>query len=160
MASDRWRSIARRCIACWLTLFMAYPCATTLVRTDIFDFGPLASWHRGRVVLIGDAAHATTPNLGQGANQAIESAFVVAQALANEELSAALTNYERIRMPKAHWVTQQSWRYGQLTNLPGTLGRFVRETVVAGASPASMQKRTDRLFSLGFVPAAGTPATR
>jgi len=132
----------------------------TLVRTDIFDFGPLASWHRGRVVLIGDAAHATTPNLGQGANQAIESAFVVAQALANEELSAALTNYERIRMPKAHWVTQQSWRYGQLTNLPGTLGRFVRETVVAGASPASMQKRTDRLFSLGFVPAAGTPATR
>src|SRR5215831_6880225 len=132
----------------------------TLVRTDIFDFAPLASWHRGRVVLIGDAAHGTTPNLGQGANQAIESAFVVAQALANEELSAALTNYERIRMPKAHWVTQQSWRYGQLTNLPGTLGRFARETVVAGASRASMQKRTDRLFSLGFLPAAGRPATR
>ena len=94
------------------------------------------------------------------ADGTIESAFVLAQALASEKLPEALATYERIRMPKAHWVTQQSWRYGQLTNLPGTLGRFVRETVVAGASPASMQKRTDRLFSLGFVPAAGTPATR
>src|SRR5262249_60409466 len=63
----------------------------TLVRTDIFDFAPLASWHRGRVVLIGDAAHAPTPNIGKGANQAIESAFVLAQALANEKLPGALT---------------------------------------------------------------------
>jgi 2-polyprenyl-6-methoxyphenol hydroxylase-like FAD-dependent oxidoreductase len=122
----------------------------TLVRTDIFDFAPLASWHRGRVVLIGDSAHATTPNLGQGANQAIESAFVLAQALANEKLPEALTTYERIRMPKAHWVTRQSWRYGQLTNLPGSLGRLVRHTIVARTSRATMQKQTDRLFSLGF----------
>ena len=122
----------------------------TLVRTDIFDFAPLASWHRGRVVLIGDAAHATTPNLGQGANQAVESAFVLAQALANEKLPGALTTYERIRMPKAHWVTQQSWRYGQLTNLPGALGRVVRHTIAARTSHATMQKQTDRLFSLGF----------
>jgi 2-polyprenyl-6-methoxyphenol hydroxylase-like FAD-dependent oxidoreductase len=122
----------------------------TLIRTDILDFAPLPSWHRGRVVLIGDAAHATTPNLGQGANQAIESAFVVAQALADEELPAALTTYERIRMPKAHWVTRQSWRYGHLTNLPGALGRFVRHTVVARTPRALMQKQTDRLFSLGF----------
>src|SRR5262244_1959174 len=122
----------------------------TLVRTDIFDFAPLASWHRGRVVLIGDAAHATTPNLGQGANQAIESAFVVAQALASEKLPGALTTYERLRMPKAHWVTRQSWRYGQLTNLPGALGRLVRHTIVARTPRAMMQKQTDRLFSLGF----------
>jgi len=122
----------------------------TLVRTDIFDFAPLASWHRGRVVLIGDAAHGTTPNLGQGANQAIESAFVLAQALANEKLPGALTTYERIRMPKAHWVTQQSWRYGQLTNLPGALGRFVRHTIAARTPRATMQKQADRLFSLGF----------
>ena len=122
----------------------------TLVRTDIFDFAPLASWHRGRVVLIGDAAHATTPNLGQGANQAIESAFVLAQVIANEKLPGAFTTYERIRMPKAHWVTRQSWRYGQLTNLPGALGRLVRHTVAARTPRAMMQKMNDRLFSLGF----------
>jgi len=122
----------------------------TLVRTDIFDFAPLASWHRGRVVLIGDAAHATTPNLGQGANQAIESAFVLAQALASEKLPGALMTYELLRMPKAHWVTRQSWRYGQLTNLPGALGRLLRHTIVARTPRAMMQKQTDRLFSLGF----------
>jgi len=122
----------------------------SLIRTDIFDFAPLGSWHRGRVVLIGDAAHATTPNLGQGANQAIESAFVLAQALADDELPAALTTYERVRMPKAHWVTRQSWRYGQLTNLPGALGRFVRHSVAMYTSRVLMRKQTDRLFSLGF----------
>jgi len=122
----------------------------TLLRTDIFDFAPLSSWHGGRVVLIGDAAHATTPNLGQGANQAIESAFVLAQALASEKLPGALTTYERLRMRKAHWVTRQSWRYGQLTNLPGALGRLVRHTIVARTPRAMMQKQTDRLFSLGF----------
>ena len=122
----------------------------TLVRTDIFDFAPLASWHGGRVVLIGDAAHATTPNLCQGANQAIESAFVLAQALASEKLPGALTTYERTRMPKAHWVTRQSWRYGQLTNLPGALGRLVRHTIAARTPRRTMQKQTDRLFSLGF----------
>src|SRR5206468_4041213 len=61
-----------------------------LVRADIFDFAPLRSWHGGRVVLTGDAAHATTPNLGQGACQAIESAYVLAQAVAKRPLDAAL----------------------------------------------------------------------
>jgi len=129
---------------------MLFQHTQTLLRTDIFDFAPLASWHRGRVVLIGDAAHATTPNLGQGANQAIESAFVLAQALASEKLPGALMTYELLRMPKAHWVTRQSWRYGQLTNLPGALGRLVRHTIVARTPRAMMQKQTDRLFSLGF----------
>src|SRR5262249_21962956 len=114
----------------------------SLIRTDIFDFAPLASWHRGRVVLVGDAAHATTPNLGQGANQAIESALVLAQALAAHELPVALTTYEHVRMPKAHWVTRQSWRYGQLTNLPGAVGRLVRHTVAARTPRAWMEKQS------------------
>src|SRR5262249_39699009 len=71
----------------------------SLIRTDIFDFAPLPSSHRGRIVLVGDAAHATTPNLGQGANRAIESALVLAQALAADELPVALTTYEHVRMP-------------------------------------------------------------
>lgn len=121
-----------------------------LVRTDIFDFAPLASWHRGRVVLTGDAAHATTPNLGQGANQAIESAYVLAQALADKPLAEALAAYETIRMAKAHWITKQSWRFGQLTNLPGPIGRWLRYSVVPRAPRSTVLKQTDRMFALAF----------
>ena len=50
-----------------------------VIRTDLFDFPPIPRWHKGRVVLIGDAAHAMTPNLGQGGAQAIEDAMVLAE---------------------------------------------------------------------------------
>jgi 2-polyprenyl-6-methoxyphenol hydroxylase-like FAD-dependent oxidoreductase len=123
---------------------------TRLLRTDIFDFAPLPRWHRGRVVLTGDAAHATTPNLGQGACQAIESGFVLAQELADKPRDAALASFERIRMAKAHWITTQSWRFGQLTNLPGPIGRWLRYNVIPHAPRASVQRQTDRMFALEF----------
>lgn len=49
------------------------------IRTDLCDFAPISSWFRNHVVLMGDAAHAMTPNLGQGGAQAIEDAFVLAE---------------------------------------------------------------------------------
>jgi len=98
--------------------------AERLIRTDIFDFKPLYRWHSGRVVLIGDAAHATTPNLGQGACQAIESAYVLAEQLSRLALAPALQAYEAIRMDKAHFVTRTSFRFGKVVDLPGPLGRW------------------------------------
>jgi 2-polyprenyl-6-methoxyphenol hydroxylase-like FAD-dependent oxidoreductase len=121
-----------------------------LLRTDIVDFAPLDRWHRGRVVLTGDAAHATTPNLGQGACQAIESAFVLAQQLAELPIGEALTAFERIRMAKAHWITNQSWRFGRLTNMPGPIGRWLRYSVVPRAPRSSVQKQTDRMLAVDF----------
>ena len=53
-----------------------------ILRTDICDREPIERWHAGRVVLIGDAAHPMTPNLGQGAGQAIEDAVVLDACLA------------------------------------------------------------------------------
>ncbi len=56
--------------------------ADTLIHSDLYDIKPLEQWHKNRVVLPGDAAHATTPNLGQGASQAIEDAYLLARRLA------------------------------------------------------------------------------
>src|SRR5919112_1565832 len=54
-----------------------------ILRTDVYDRDPLTgSWGQGRVTLLGDAAHPMTPNLGQGASQAIEDAVVLARCLA------------------------------------------------------------------------------
>jgi 2-polyprenyl-6-methoxyphenol hydroxylase-like FAD-dependent oxidoreductase len=52
-----------------------------ILRNDLYDLPPMRTWTRGRITLLGDAAHATTPNLGQGGCQAIEDGVVLARAL-------------------------------------------------------------------------------
>ena len=66
-------------------------------------------WHRGRVVLLGDAAHATTPHLGQGAGMAIEDSLVLAEELAVQaSVSAALTAYHARRQPRCSYIVESS----------------------------------------------------
>ncbi|HET9109843.1 MAG TPA: FAD-dependent monooxygenase, partial [Ktedonobacterales bacterium] len=56
-----------------------------ILRNDIYDRPPLTSWSRGRVTLLGDAAHPMTPNMGQGVCQAIEDAVVLAERLSADD---------------------------------------------------------------------------
>jgi salicylate hydroxylase len=68
------------------------------------------NWGRGRVQLIGDAAHAMLPNAGQGAAQAFEDAYILARWIAAMpgDLTAAARNFRRIRMPRVHAVQHRS----------------------------------------------------
>lgn len=92
---------------------------STIIRTDLFDLQPIHTWTRDNVALLGDAAHATTPNLGQGAAQAIEDAYVLASLLKTQgsNIPAALQSYQQKRIKKAHHIVNTSWKFGQLTNL-------------------------------------------
>jgi salicylate hydroxylase len=70
----------------------------------LFDRDPLARWTAGRLALLGDAAHAMLPHLGQGANQAIEDGVGLASILARSrraDVPAALAAYESLRRPRA-----------------------------------------------------------
>jgi|SRR5579862_2435240 len=76
----------------------------------IYDRDPLPQWTRGRVTLLGDAAHPTMPTLAQGANMAIEDGYVLARALVRhgEEVETALKAYVAERLPRTSWVTLKS----------------------------------------------------
>ena len=75
----------------------------------IYDRDPLPQWTRGRVTLLGDAAHPTMPTLAQGANMAIEDGFVLARALAeHDDVDTALAAYVAARQPRTARVTLQS----------------------------------------------------
>lgn len=86
--------------------------------TDLYDLAPLARYWQGRVVLLGDAAHAMTPNLGQGGAQAIEDGVALARQVAcNSDPTLAFHRYQRQRRPRARRLVQQSWWMGQIAHL-------------------------------------------
>ena len=86
-----------------------------VVRTDLDHLAPpLTTFVRGPVALVGDAAHAMTPNLGQGACQAIEDAVVLAARLGlHDDVPAALAAYDRGRRPRAQAVARAALAMGR-----------------------------------------------
>ena len=76
-------------------------------------------WHVGRVVLIGDAAHASSPMLGQGGSLAVEDAYVLAESLHSAEtVHRALADYAERRCRRVRWVRQQSQITADSLRLP------------------------------------------
>jgi 2-polyprenyl-6-methoxyphenol hydroxylase-like FAD-dependent oxidoreductase len=87
----------------------------------------LDRWSSGNVLLVGDAAHATSPNMAQGAAMALEDALVLADSLATADgITAALARFERRRRPRTDWVLRQTHRRDRTRNFPPA----VRNTVL------------------------------
>lgn len=81
----------------------------TIISNVLEDFvTPLASWARGRVALVGDAAHPMLPGLAQGANQALQDARVLAQVLDENAVEAGLQAYEVRRLPQVAPIVANS----------------------------------------------------
>ena len=89
-------------------------------RTAIADRPALPNWGVGRITLLGDAAHPMTPNLGQGACQALEDAVALAACLSahGADPVAALRAYEQQRMPRAHRVVEMARELGRRGHTP------------------------------------------
>jgi 2-polyprenyl-6-methoxyphenol hydroxylase-like FAD-dependent oxidoreductase len=86
-----------------------------VLHNDIYDRPPLARWSAGRVTLLGDAAHPMTPNLGQGACQALEDAVILGRCLQSApSVPAALETYEQRRKGRTARIVQQSATLGRV----------------------------------------------
>jgi len=83
---------------------------------------PGTAWYSGRVALIGDAAHAMSPMMGQGGCMAIEDALVLADELGRApDIPAALAAYAQRRRPRVDWVREQSQALTELVQLPARI---------------------------------------
>jgi 2-polyprenyl-6-methoxyphenol hydroxylase-like FAD-dependent oxidoreductase len=80
-----------------------------VLHDDLYELPPLAAYTRGKVALVGDAAHAMTPNLGQGAGQALEDAVVLAKTV---DGPSGLDAYDRLRRPRTQKIALRSHRIG------------------------------------------------
>ncbi|MER7792884.1 FAD-dependent monooxygenase [Streptomyces sp. NPDC097640] len=98
---------------------------------------PLPAYHRGRTALLGDAAHAMTPTLGQGGNQAIEDAVVLAHHLTAAkaaDLPGALTAYTRDRLPRTTDIVRRSARSSRMPALSSAPAAALRNAALTAVS--------------------------
>lgn len=133
----------------------AYPSARRLLaplsQWDELLFNPVTRidcerWSDGRLVLLGDAAHAMAPNLGQGANSALVDAAVLLDALRHAPtIEAALHDYEARRRPAVRRVADTAQRLGALAELTHPVARFLRNRLLMPLAQRLASADTNRI---------------
>lgn len=122
----------------------------SILRHDVYELAkPLATFRRGYSVLMGDAAHAMTPNLGQGAGQGIEDAATLSMLLRGahrEDLDQVLTRYSALRrkrttslLRQSHWMSNVAQASGSFTGGIRDVGMRLIPDRIAGVASAQMQ---------------------
>ncbi len=109
--------------------------------------GRLPSFRRGRCVLLGDAAHAMTPNLGQGGNQALEDAATLTALLTGVDggdgpgIDAALDTYDRLRRPRTQRIARQAALLGRVLQAGGPVSSRARDGLLRLAPERAVARR-------------------
>lgn len=119
-----------------------------ILRHDVIDRKPSTTWGRGLVTLLGDAAHPMTPNMGQGACQALEDALALRDAF-NETayVEEALRNYEKRRRKRANWFVRQSYQIGKIGQASSALGIWMRDNLAKHIPDFVQQKQLARIIA-------------
>ncbi|MEU8436140.1 FAD-dependent monooxygenase [Streptomyces sp. NPDC029216] len=121
-----------------------------VLQHDLYDLAaPLPRLHHGRTAWIGDAAHAMTPNLGQGGCQAVEDAVVLAHLLTRPDVPAALAAYTRARLARTDAIRVRARRAGRVAALGHPLAVAARDLAFRAVPARASLRALDDLFN-GF----------
>ncbi|MCS6824484.1 MAG: FAD-dependent monooxygenase [Cytophagaceae bacterium] len=124
----------------------------SIIVSDILDLKPLSCWSEGNICLIGDAAHATTPNLGQGACQAIEDAYTITCCLHSESSpERAFKKFQNLRMKKANKVIRLSRSIGKIAHIDVPWIAHLRNFSMKYFSGLSSYKNMDKIFNVDYL---------
>ncbi|EFM11294.1 FAD dependent oxidoreductase [Paenibacillus curdlanolyticus YK9] len=120
-----------------------------IIHRDIVDFAPLPRFAYDRVLLIGDAAHAMTPNLGQGACQAIEDAICLADCMKRLEFAEpaeAFRTFEVLRKDRTASIVNRSQAVGRIAQLGNPLLCRLRDAALRLTPASATRKQLQFLY--------------
>lgn len=118
-----------------------------IILNDIIDLTPIPKWFSENLCLIGDAAHATTPNMGQGACQSIEDAYVIGKLLEkNKDYNSVFEEFQKIRRKKVDHIINTSWKIGQISQWEK--GNTLRNFVMRLIPESTNQKMIEKILQL------------
>lgn len=121
-----------------------------LIWSDIIDVKPIKQFAFGRVLLMGDAAHATTPNMGQGACMAIEDAATLANGLTRYTPQEAFKKFEEHRIARTTRIVDQSWTFGRIAQLENPLLISIRNGAFRMMPQRVIDKELKGLYEVSF----------
>jgi 2-polyprenyl-6-methoxyphenol hydroxylase-like FAD-dependent oxidoreductase len=122
--------------------------AETVLETPIYDIKPMARWSQGRITLLGDTAHAATPDMAQGACMAIEDAVVLARCFSQEkDLAAALNRYEVERKPRTTWIINQSRFVGRIAHWENPWACKFRDFMLATFAARPVRRQLEKAIN-------------
>lgn len=123
-----------------------------LIWGDIMDIKPLKNLAYENIVFIGDAGHATTPNMGQGACQALEDAAVLMDEVRHQKnIQDAFLSFEKRRLSRTKYITDTSKLIGDVAQWENNLAIRMRNSVIRLMPPKIVQKSLDKLLSIDFM---------
>ncbi|MCL7763285.1 FAD-dependent monooxygenase [Polaribacter sp. Z014] len=117
-----------------------------IIKSDIHDLNPLKKWHKNNICLIGDAGHATTPNMGQGGAQAIEDAYYLSNLIAENKDKNVFELFQQKRQKKVNLVVNQSWMTGKMAHWK--YGQSFRNFILKNVPKSIINKKMIALYQL------------
>lgn len=123
-----------------------------LIWNDIIDIKPLKNLAYNNILLIGDAGHATTPNLGQGACQALEDVAVLIDELKEKNnVTEAFRSFEKRRLARTKYITDTSKFIGEVAQWENPFMISLRNTILKNIPQRLAQRNLNKLLSVNFM---------
>lgn len=125
-----------------------------ILRNDMADLGTAdREWHTGPVAFLGDAIHATTPNLAQGGCQAIEDAWCLAKCINKygENYEYAFKTYSNLRKPKVMKIVKDSWWFGKASHTANPLFRYGFKFLLSNGPEFILRRQEDFINDLSYL---------
>ena len=121
-----------------------------MIWNDIIDLEPIRQYAFGKALLLGDAAHATTPNMGQGACMGVEDAWLVAKKLSENKNSVevAFKQFEAERLQRTHYIVNTSYRLGKVAQWENRFLTKMRNAALRLVPASANEKQVVKLLDI------------